>query len=111
LGLFVNWRVLAVLGILPCTILIPGLFFIPESPRWLAKMGMTEDFESSLQVLRGFNTDISVEVNEIKRSIGSTSKRTTIRFSDLKRKRYWFPLTVDWFDLIFVRLFSALLKL
>lgn len=35
LGLFVNWRILAVLGILPCTILIPGLFFIPESPRWL----------------------------------------------------------------------------
>lgn len=31
-----------------------------------AKMGMTEDFESSLQVLRGFDTDISIEVNEIK---------------------------------------------
>lgn len=29
-------------------------------------MGMTEDFETSLQVLRGFDTDISVEVNEIK---------------------------------------------
>ena len=29
-------------------------------------MGMTEDFESSLQVLRGFDTDISIEVNEIK---------------------------------------------
>ncbi|THG09392.1 hypothetical protein TEA_022465 [Camellia sinensis var. sinensis] len=54
------------LGILPCLILIPGLFFIPESPRWLAKMGMTEDFEASLQVLRGFDTDISIEVNEIK---------------------------------------------
>ncbi|KAM3709543.1 hypothetical protein ACJW31_02G180000 [Castanea mollissima] len=94
LGLFVNWRVLAVLGILPCTILIPGLFFIPESPRWLAKMGMTEEFEASLQVLRGFDTDISTEVNEIKRSVASTSKRTTIRFSDLKRKRYWFPLMI-----------------
>ncbi|XP_059592401.1 sugar transporter ERD6-like 6 isoform X2 [Vitis vinifera] len=94
LGLFVNWRVLAVLGILPCTILIPGLFFIPESPRWLAKMGMTEDFEASLQVLRGFDTDISVEVTEIKRSVASTGKRTTIQFSDLKRKRYWFPLMV-----------------
>ncbi|KAG6729658.1 hypothetical protein I3842_01G040700 [Carya illinoinensis] len=93
-GLFVNWRVLAILGILPCTILIPGLFFVPESPRWLAKMGMTEDFETSLQVLRGFDTDISVEVNEIKRSVASTSKRATIRFADLKRKRYWFPLTI-----------------
>lgn len=29
-------------------------------------MGMTEDFEASLQVLRGFDTDISVEVTEIK---------------------------------------------
>lgn len=29
-------------------------------------MGMTEDFETSLQVIRGFDTDISVEVNEIK---------------------------------------------
>ncbi|XP_022741054.1 sugar transporter ERD6-like 6 isoform X2 [Durio zibethinus] len=94
LGLFANWRVLAVLGILPCTILIPGLFFIPESPRWLAKMGMMEDFEASLQVLRGFDTDISVEVNEIKRAVASSSKRTTIRFADLKRKRYWYPLMV-----------------
>ncbi|KAJ8762196.1 hypothetical protein K2173_007351 [Erythroxylum novogranatense] len=94
LGIFVQWRILAVLGILPCTILIPGLFFIPESPRWLAKMGMTEDFEASLQVLRGFDADISIEVNEIKRAIASTSRRTTIRFADLKRKRYWFPLMV-----------------
>ncbi|KAI5353861.1 hypothetical protein L3X38_006755 [Prunus dulcis] len=94
LGLFVQWRILAVLGILPCTILIPGLFFIPESPRWLAKMGMTEDFEASLQVLRGFDTDISVEVNEIKRSVASTTRRTTIRFAELKQKRYWLPLMI-----------------
>lgn len=32
-------------------------------------MGMTEEFENSLQVLRGFETDISVEVNEIKVTI------------------------------------------
>ncbi|XP_010498365.1 PREDICTED: sugar transporter ERD6-like 4 isoform X2 [Camelina sativa] len=94
LGLFVPWRVLAVLGVLPCTLLIPGLFFIPESPRWLAKMGLTDDFETSLQVLRGFETDITVEVNEIKRSVASSSKRSAIRFVDLKRRRYYFPLMV-----------------
>ncbi|KAK8566276.1 hypothetical protein V6N11_063011 [Hibiscus sabdariffa] len=94
LGLFTNWRVLAVLGILPCLILIPGLFFIPESPRWLAKMGMMEEAESSLQVLRGFNTDISVEVNEIKRSVESSRKKTTIQFAEFKRRRYWYPLMI-----------------
>lgn len=94
LGLFVPWRILAVLGMLPCIILIPGLFFIPESPRWLAKMGMMEDFEVSLQVLRGFETDISLEVNEIKRSVASSSKRTTIRFAELRQRRYWFPLMI-----------------
>ncbi|WVY89341.1 hypothetical protein V8G54_034855 [Vigna mungo] len=94
LGIFVEWRILAILGILPCTILIPGLFFIPESPRWLAKMGMTEDFETSLQVLRGFDTDISAEVNEIKRAVASSHRRTTIRFADLKQRRYWLPLMI-----------------
>ncbi|KAG2303291.1 hypothetical protein Bca4012_062085 [Brassica carinata] len=94
LGLFVPWRILAVLGVLPCTLLIPGLFFIPESPRWLAKMGLTDDFETSLQVLRGFDTDITVEVNEIKRSVASSTKRSAIRFVDLKRRRYYFPLMV-----------------
>ncbi|XP_039170880.1 sugar transporter ERD6-like 6 [Eucalyptus grandis] len=94
LGFFVQWRPLAVIGTLPCLLLIPGLFFIPESPRWLAKMGMTEDCEASLQVLRGFDADISSELNEIKRSVASSSKRTAIRFAELKRKRYWFPLTI-----------------
>uniref|UniRef100_A0A0D9WK52 Major facilitator superfamily (MFS) profile domain-containing protein n=2 Tax=Leersia perrieri TaxID=77586 RepID=A0A0D9WK52_9ORYZ len=88
LGMFVPWRILAVL------VLIPGLFFIPESPRWLAKMGKTEDFESSLQVLRGFDTDISAEVNEIKRSVASSRRRTTIRFADIKQKRYSVPLMI-----------------
>ncbi|CAK9178518.1 unnamed protein product [Ilex paraguariensis] len=94
LGIFVNWRMLAVFGSLPCLILIPGLFFIPESPRWLAKMGMTDDFESSLQVLRGFDADISLEVNEIKRSVASTTRKTAIRFADLKQRRYWLPLMI-----------------
>lgn len=94
LGLFVDWRLLAVLGTIPCLILIPGLFFIPESPRWLAKMRMTDDFEASLQVLRGFDTDITHEVNEIKRSVASTSRRTALRFRDLKLRRYWLPLMI-----------------
>ncbi|XP_010029793.1 sugar transporter ERD6-like 6 [Eucalyptus grandis] len=92
-GVFVSWRILAILGSLPCLILIPGLFFIPESPRWLAKIGLNKEFEATLQVLRGLDTDISLEVDEIKSSVASTDK-TTIRFGELKQKRYWFPLMV-----------------
>ncbi|EXB91938.1 Sugar transporter ERD6-like 6 [Morus notabilis] len=60
-----------------------------------AKMGMMEDFEASLQVLRGFDADITVEVNEIKRAVASSAgKRTTIRFAQLKQRRYWLPLMI-----------------
>nr|ACG32874.1 solute carrier family 2, facilitated glucose transporter member 8 [Zea mays] len=92
LGMFIPWRLLAVIGALPCTMLIPGLFFIPESPRWLAKMNLMEDCETSLQVLRGFETDITTEVNDIKRAVASSSKRTTISFQELNQKKYRTPL-------------------
>ncbi|XP_066364866.1 sugar transporter ERD6-like 4 [Miscanthus floridulus] len=94
LGLFVPWRLLAVIGTLPCIVLIPGLFFIPESPRWLAKMNMMDDCETSLQVLRGFDADITAEVNDIKRAVTSANKRTTIRFQELNQKKYRTPLII-----------------
>ncbi|XP_052155826.1 sugar transporter ERD6-like 4 isoform X2 [Oryza glaberrima] len=94
LGMFVPWRLLAVIGSIPCTLLIPGLFFIPESPRWLAKMKMMDDFEASLQVLRGFETDITAEVNDIKRAVASANKRTTVRFKELNQKKYRTPLLI-----------------
>ncbi|KAG8090487.1 hypothetical protein GUJ93_ZPchr0011g27011 [Zizania palustris] len=34
-GTIVTWRMLVIAGLVPCIILIIGLFFIPESPRWL----------------------------------------------------------------------------
>ncbi|RYR28394.1 hypothetical protein Ahy_B01g052502 [Arachis hypogaea] len=94
-ALFVKWRMLAILGVIPCAMLIPGLFFIPESPRWLAEMGMIAKFETSLQALRGPNTDITLEAQEIQGSLMSNNKSDTIQFADLKRRRYWFPLGVS----------------
>ncbi|RZC44582.1 hypothetical protein C5167_037530 [Papaver somniferum] len=120
LGLFVEWRVLAVMvsseyDVVPYKLrppltcrnnslynLNPSAIFHPRVPSLAvlfpdiqAKMGMTEDFEASLQVLRGWDTDITLEVNEIKRSVQTSStRRTAIRFSDLKQRRYWFPLMV-----------------
>ncbi|XP_031261578.1 sugar transporter ERD6-like 17 [Pistacia vera] len=35
LGTIVSWRTLAFIGSVPCLLQVFGLFFIPESPRWL----------------------------------------------------------------------------
>ncbi|XP_059648575.1 sugar transporter ERD6-like 5 isoform X3 [Cornus florida] len=62
-GTVVSWRILALIGIIPCLVQLLGLFFIPESPRWLAKIGRQKDCEAALQRLRG--DDISPEAAEI----------------------------------------------
>ncbi|CAI0407634.1 unnamed protein product [Linum tenue] len=54
-------------GATPCFVqLLLAIFFIPESPRWLAKTGKEKEFEAALLQLRGGNVDISWEVDEIK---------------------------------------------
>jgi SP family sugar porter-like MFS transporter len=66
-----------------------------------AKMKMMDDFEASLQVLRGFETDITAEVNDIKRAVASANKRTTVRFKELNQKKYRTPLLVTYIPLLF----------
>ncbi|MBA0752414.1 hypothetical protein Gogos_001252, partial [Gossypium gossypioides] len=53
LGAFVSWRTLALTGMIPCAVMILGLYFIPDSPRWLAMVGCQAEFNAALQKLRG----------------------------------------------------------
>ncbi|KAG5559995.1 hypothetical protein RHGRI_003320 [Rhododendron griersonianum] len=58
LGTLITWRLLALTGIVPCVVILFGLFFIPESPRWLAKTGKHKEFEAALRKLRGEDADV-----------------------------------------------------
>lgn len=94
LGTVVSWRTLALIGTIPCLLQILGLFFVPESPRWLAKIGRWEDSESALQRLRGKNTDMSEEAAEIRdytETLQQLSETTTF---DLFRREYAYSLIV-----------------
>ncbi|CAN1285124.1 Sugar transporter ERD6-like 17 [Linum perenne] len=65
LGNVVSWRNLAIIGLAPGILQLLGLFFVPESPRWLAQVGRRREFEASLKSLRGKDTDINHEKQEI----------------------------------------------
>ncbi|XP_075483263.1 sugar transporter ERD6-like 7 isoform X2 [Primulina tabacum] len=88
IGTMLTWRALALTGIIPCALLIFGLFIIPESPRWLAKQGNEKEFEASLRRLRGKNADISEEAAEIQEYIETLGKLPKANLFDLFRKRY-----------------------
>ncbi|KAL2930589.1 Sugar transporter ERD6-like 5, partial [Bienertia sinuspersici] len=65
-GTIIHWRILALIGIIPSILQFLGVFFIPESPRWLAKNSRWEDREDVLKYLRGQHVDTSAEADEIR---------------------------------------------
>ncbi|XP_013707806.2 sugar transporter ERD6-like 17 isoform X2 [Brassica napus] len=105
-GNFLDWRMMALLGALPCGIQAIGLFFVPESPRWLAKVGTEKELENSLLRLRGRDADISHEASEIQlmtRMVESDSKSS---FSDLFQRKYRHTLVVG-IGLMLIQQFSG----
>ncbi|KAF8401593.1 hypothetical protein HHK36_012538 [Tetracentron sinense] len=88
IGTVVTWRTLALIGIIPCIVLLLGLFLIPESPRWLAKVGHQKEFEVALQKLRGKDADISQEAEEIQDYIETLQHLPKSRILDLFQRRY-----------------------
>ncbi|KAK3031607.1 hypothetical protein RJ639_035613, partial [Escallonia herrerae] len=88
IGNAISWRTLALIGTIPCVFQVFGVFFIPESPRWLAKVGREKELEAALRRLRGDNADISLEAAEIKDSTETFQQLPKSRFLDLFRRKY-----------------------
>ncbi|KAK7258810.1 hypothetical protein RIF29_24397 [Crotalaria pallida] len=93
-GAFLNWRILALIGTIPCLIQLLSLPFIPESPRWLAKVGHMQRSESALQRLRGKNEDVSEEATEIREYTEALQQQTEAGILGLFQLQYLKSLTV-----------------
>ncbi|KAK3433791.1 sugar transporter ERD6-like 5 isoform X1 [Eucalyptus grandis] len=94
LGTIVSWRILALIGGIPCVLQVFGLFFIPESPRWLVKVGQEKEFEVTLQRLRGKSIDISQEAAEIRDYTETFERQSQSRILDLFQQRYAHSLII-----------------
>lgn len=94
IGNILTWRTLAIVGIIPSLVQLLGIFFIPESPRWLAKVGLYKEVQASLQYLRGKNVDVSLETAEIKDNVESLTQLSGSRYLDMFDRRYAHSLIV-----------------
>ncbi|XP_052191712.1 sugar transporter ERD6-like 5 isoform X2 [Diospyros lotus] len=88
IGNLVYWRYLAVIAIVPCAFQLIGSFFVPESPRWLAKVGRENEVETTLKRLRGKNVDISQEAAEIRYFVEDLQQLSESSFLDLFQHKY-----------------------
>nr|XP_023872458.1 sugar transporter ERD6-like 5 isoform X1 [Quercus suber] len=94
IGNAVTWRTLALFGAIPSLVQLVGLFFIPESPRWLAKIGKEKELETVLQRLRGKNVDVSQEAAYIIDYTETFQQHSKSRILDLFQQRYTHSLIV-----------------
>ncbi|XVF62700.1 hypothetical protein PTKIN_Ptkin09bG0029300 [Pterospermum kingtungense] len=88
IGTIIPWRALAVTGLVPCIFLFVGLCFIPESPRWLAKVGHHKEFQVALRKLRGKGTDITQEAAEIQIYVETLQSLPKTGILDLFQRKY-----------------------
>ncbi|XP_074303253.1 sugar transporter ERD6-like 5 [Silene latifolia] len=93
-GVVMRWRLLALIGVLPCMVQFLGIFFIPESPRWLVNYGRGEDYVNSLQRLRGKTVDISREAADIRDNFEHVGNIEGSSLTDMFHPKYAYALTV-----------------
>ncbi len=86
-GLENNWRWMFASGIIPSVLFFAGLFFIPESPRWLYKAGRKLEALTVLTRIGGVEM-ANLEILEIAGSLKTNTSSTTIAelFSPAVRK-------------------------
>lgn len=80
------------LQILPGIFLFTGLFFIPESPRWLAKQNYWEEAETIVANIQAKgdreNPDVMIEISEIKDQMLIEEHVKNFSYKDLFNKKY-----------------------
>ncbi|MCQ2157626.1 MAG: sugar porter family MFS transporter [Bacteroidales bacterium] len=85
------WRPMFYVGVVPALILLVGMFFMPESPRWLMSRGRLEEAMAVLKKTEGENAqEVSASIaGEIEKDRQNTSS-----WSDLFRKEWKYPLII-----------------
>jgi len=63
-----NWRAMFGLAVIPAALLMAGMVFMPESPRWLMAHGRADEARRVLARMRG-GGDVGAEIDDIRHSL------------------------------------------
>ena len=85
------WRPMFYVGVIPAIILLVGMIFMPESPRWLFASGRDEDALKVLLKTEG--SDAAEVATSIKMEL-LKDKQNTSSWKDLFRKEWKYPLII-----------------
>jgi sugar porter (SP) family MFS transporter len=87
-----GWRWMLGIGAIPGIVLAIGMLILPESPRWLAGHGRTEDAGAVLRRLRA-GADVSDELNALQTDIAREGRQLA-GWGELFSPRLWRPLVI-----------------
>ncbi|XP_038601379.1 solute carrier family 2, facilitated glucose transporter member 6 [Tachyglossus aculeatus] len=93
LGLKLPWRWLAVAGEVPVLVMILLLCFMPDSPRFLLSQGKDEEALRALAWLRGKDTDICQEFQQIQETAQSRNGR--MNWAEIKDPFVYKPIFIS----------------
>jgi putative MFS transporter len=111
-----GWRVMFALGIIPL-LLVPFLYTLPESPRWLASRGRRDEAAASLRKLGSTLADIPADVDNRSTVPEQRVAIAELFAPDVRRKfsitaALWFLTALvsfgllNWVPSIYVRIFN-----
>lgn len=72
-----GWRWMLGLALLPALVMVHGFVKLPESPRWLAMVGKTEEAKQVLKSLRESDQEAEAELMEILESVAVRGTKGT----------------------------------
>lgn len=88
-----SWRWMFAVAAVPSVAFLAGLFFIPESPRWLVEMGRSPEALSVLAKING-PTTAAHELTEIEQTVAEESGTLAELFQPGLRRALWIAVAL-----------------
>ncbi|ESO82279.1 hypothetical protein LOTGIDRAFT_170198 [Lottia gigantea] len=98
IGATLDWKNLALVGIIPAALTAFGCLYLPESPHWLLSRGQKAEAINALKLLRDNHMDVGEECRDIEESIDVQEK---VPCSEFMKPEILKPLMIILFVMVF----------